>query len=198
MIGVSASSASQNATVLAGVAGIVAGAMSMAVGEYVSVSSQRDAEKADMERERREQATSPEMELQELAGIYLRRGLGKELAQKVAEELMRTDPLGAHLRDELGISELTRARPMQAALVSAASFAVGALPGLLAMILASASFRIPVTAATAIVLLAILGAVGGKLGGASPAWAAFRVSLGGGLAMAITAFIGHWAGVAVL
>jgi vacuolar iron transporter family protein len=194
MIGVAASSASRGATVLAGVAGLVAGAMSMAAGEYVSVSSQRDAEKADTERERQEQASSPEMELDELAGIYVRRGLGRELARTVARELMRVDPLGSHLRDELGISELTRARPIQAALVSALSFALGAMPGLLVMIFAPAGLRILMTAATAIVLLALLGAIGGRLGGAPPGRAALRVTVGGGLAMALTALIGRWAG----
>jgi VIT1/CCC1 family predicted Fe2+/Mn2+ transporter len=194
MIGVAASSASRGATVLAGVAGLVAGAMSMAAGEYVSVSSQRDAEKADTERERKEQASSPEMELDELAGIYVHRGLGRELARTVARELMRVDPLGSHLRDELGISELTRARPIQAALVSALSFALGAMPGLLVMIFAPAGLRILMTAATAIVLLALLGAIGGRLGGAPPGRAALRVTVGGGLAMAITALIGRWAG----
>ena len=194
MIGVAASSASRGQTVLAGLAGLVAGAMSMAAGEYVSVSSQLDAEKADTERERQEQVTSPEMELDELAGIYARRGLGRELARTVAKELMRVDPLGSHLRDELGMSEATRARPLQAALVSAASFALGAVPGLLAMIFSPAALGIPLTAATAILLLATLGAIGGKLGGAPPARAALRVTVGGGLAMALTAAIGRLAG----
>jgi len=194
MIGVAASSASHGQTVLAGVAGLVAGAMSMAAGEYVSVGSQLDVEKADTERERQEQVTSPEMELDELAGIYARRGLGRELARTVAKELMRVDPLGSHLRDELGMSEATRARPLQAALVSAASFALGAVPGLLVMMLAPAALRIPLTAATAIVLLATLGAIGGKLGGAPPGRAALRVTIGGGVAMALTAAIGRLAG----
>ena len=173
---------------------MVAGAMSMAAGEYVSVGSQLDVEKADTERERQEQVTSPEMELDELAGIYARRGLGRELARTVAKELMRVDPLGSHLRDELGMSDATRARPLQAALVSAASFALGAVPGLLVMMLAPAALRIPLTAATAIVLLATLGAIGGKLGGAPPGRAALRVTVGGGLAMALTAAIGRLAG----
>jgi VIT1/CCC1 family predicted Fe2+/Mn2+ transporter len=194
MIGVAASSASRGQTVLAGVAGLVAGAMSMAAGEYVSVSSQLDAERADTERERQEHVTSPEMELEELAGIYARRGLGRDLARTVAKELMRVDPLGSHLRDELGMSEATRARPLQAALVSAASFALGAAPGLVVMMLAPASLRIPLTAAAAISLLATLGAIGGKLGGASPGRAALRVTFGGGLAMAVTAAIGRLAG----
>jgi len=194
MIGVAASSATRGQTVLVGVAGLVAGAMSMAAGEYVSVGSQLDVEKADTERERQEQVTSPEMELDELAGIYARRGLGRELARTVAKELMRVDPLGSHLRDELGMSDATRARPLQAALVSAASFALGAVPGLLVMMLAPAALRIPLTAATAIVLLATLGAIGGKLGGAPPGRAALRVTVGGGLAMALTAAIGRLAG----
>jgi VIT1/CCC1 family predicted Fe2+/Mn2+ transporter len=194
MIGVAASSAPKGATVLAGVAGLVAGAMSMAAGEYVSVSSQLDAEKADSERERQEQAAAPELELEELTGIYLRRGLSRELARSVAKELMRVDPLGSHLRDELGITEATRARPIQAALVSAASFALGALPALLAMIVAPRDLQIGITAATAMLLLAALGAIGGKLGGASPTKAALRVTVGGGLAMAVTALIGRWVG----
>jgi len=194
MIGVAASSASRGQTVLAGLAGLVAGAMSMAAGEYVSVSSLLDAEKADTERERQEQVSSPEMELEELAGIYARRGLNRELARTVAKELMRVDPLGSHLRDELGMSEATRARPLQAALVSAASFALGAVPGLLVMMLAPAPLGIPLTATTAILLLATLGALGGKLGGAPPARAALRVTVGGGLAMALTAAIGRLAG----
>lgn len=194
MIGVAASSAPKSATVLAGLAGMVAGAMSMAAGEYVSVSSQADAEKADSERERQEQATDPDLELEELTGIYVRRGLNRELARTVAKELMQVDPLGSHLRDELGITEATRARPLQAALVSAASYALGAFPVLLVMILAPMEVRILFTAAAAIFLLAALGAVGGRIGGASSIRAALRVTVGGSLAMAVTALIGRWAG----
>jgi VIT1/CCC1 family predicted Fe2+/Mn2+ transporter len=194
MIGIAASSAAPNTVLVAGVAAIVAGSMSMAAGEYVSVSSQRDVERADIERERREQVTSPDMELQELATIYIRRGLTKELATKVAEQLMRADPLGSHLRDELGISDATRARPFQAAFVSAGSFALGGLPILLVMALSGSRLRVPLTAAIALVLLAVLGGVGGRLGGAPALRAALRVTGGGGLAMALTALIGHWAG----
>ena len=140
-----AAAASRSTILLAGLAGLVAGAMSMAVGEYVSVSSQRDAERADITRERQQQQADPDRELAELTGIYLRRGLDQQLAGTVAAELMQADPLGAHLRDELGMNQQTRARPVQAALVSAASFAAGAAPP----------------------LLALLGVLGAQLGGAA-------------------------------
>ncbi len=194
MIGVAASSASRGSTVIAGIAGLVAGAMSMATGEYVSVSSQRDVEDADIAREKLEQATSPETEVDELANIYVRRGLSSELARTVAIKLMKKDSLGSHLRDELGISETTRARPVQAALVSAISFALGAFLPLLVMVFSPAEARIGATACAALVLLAVLGAVGGRLGGAPPLRAGLRVTVGGGLAMALTALIGHWVG----
>ncbi len=196
LIGVAASSAPRGTTVMVGIAGLAAGAFSMAAGEYVSVSSQRDSEEADIAREMLEQATSPELELEELENIYVRRGLGKELARTVAKELTKVDPLGAHLRDELKMSEATRARPVQAALVSAVSFAIGGLLPLIGMIFAPVSLRLPFTAGLALVLLAILGALGGSTGGAPPLRAALRVTLGGGLAMACTALIGRWIGTA--
>src|SRR5260221_171735 len=141
MIGVAASSASKSATLIAGIAGLVAGAMSMAVGEYVSVSSQRDAEEADIEREKHELASTPEAELSELASIYVKRGLDKELAMKVAEELSAADRLGAHMRDELGIEQGTRARPLQAAWISAASFASFSLLPIAALLVAPTDLR---------------------------------------------------------
>jgi vacuolar iron transporter family protein len=191
MIGVAAASASQRSVLIAGVAGLVAGAMSMAVGEFVSVSSQRDTERADVERETEEIAESPESELIELASIYEKRGLGRALAMQVAEQLSATDVLGAHTRDELGHLEASRARPVQAALVSAASFAVAACLPIMAMGLASRGSRIPFIAGSALCGLGVLGAVGGHLGGAPRAKASIRVLLGGCLAMVITALVGR-------
>jgi vacuolar iron transporter family protein len=194
IIGVAASSASRGAVLVAGLAGLVAGAMSMAAGEYVSVSSQRDAERADIDLERRQLAADPAVELAELTDIYVRRGLDRELAATVADRLTSVDPLGAHLRDELGFSHAARARPGQAAVVSAASFAVGAAAPLLAVLLAPAANRIAATAAATLVLLAVLGVIGGRLGGAPAAPAALRVAVGGGLAMLVTAVIGRLVG----
>jgi vacuolar iron transporter family protein len=197
MIGVAASSASKEAILVAGVAGLVAGAMSMAVGEYVSVSSQRDAEQADVERETRELASWPRAELNELALIYVKRGLDKELAMKVAEQLSTRDRLGAHLRDELGIDQASLARPMQAAWISAASFASFAVVPIVALLVAPAAGRLFAIAALSLASLAALGWFGGHLGGAPPARAALRVTIGGALAMAVTAAIGRMVGVAV-
>lgn len=197
MIGVAASSASKEAILIAGVAGLVAGSMSMAVGEYVSVSSQRDAEQADIEREKRELEGKPRAELHELAMIYVKRGLEEELAMKVAEQLSAHDRLGAHMRDELGIDQATLARPMQAAWISAASFASFALVPIAALLVAPAALRMPVIAALSLVSLAALGAFGGHLGGAPLGRASLRVTLGGALAMAVTAAIGQILGVSV-
>jgi len=197
MIGVAASAASKEATLVAGVAGLVAGAMSMAVGEYVSVSSQRDAEQADVEREKGELAGQPQDELNELAVIYVKRGLEKELAMKVAEQLSVRDRLGAHMRDELGIDQASLARPMQAAWVSAASFASFAIVPISALLVAPAGAGIPAIAAVSLVSLAVLGAFGGHLGGAPLGRAALRVTLGGALAMAVTAAIGRLFGVSM-
>ena len=197
MIGVAASSASREAILVAGAAGLVAGAMSMAVGEYVSVSSQRDAEQADVERETGELATRPRAELNELALIYVKRGLEKHLAMKVAEQLSTHDRLGAHLRDELGIDRASLARPMQAAWISAASFASFAVLPIVALLVAPAAERIPAIAALSLVSLAALGAFGGHLGGAPLGRAALRVTIGGALAMAVTAAIGRIVGVVV-
>jgi len=197
MIGVAASAASKEAILVAGVAGLVAGAMSMAVGEYVSVSSQRDAEQADVVREKGELAGQPQDELNELAVIYVKRGLEKELAMKVAEQLSVRDRLGAHMRDELGIDQAAFARPMQAAWISAASFASSAIVPILAFLVAPAGTRIPAIAAVSLVSLAGLGAFGGHLGGAPLGRAALRVTLGGALAMAVTAAIGRLFGVSM-
>jgi vacuolar iron transporter family protein len=196
MIGVAASAASKQAILVAGVASLVAGSMSMAVGEYVSVSSQRDAERADVERESRELATQPGAELNELALIYIKRGLDQELAMKVAEQLSARDRLGAHLRDELGIDQESLARPMQAAWISAASFASFAVVPIVALLVAPAASRIPAIAALSLVSLAVLGAFGGRLGGAPLGRAALRVTIGGALAMAVTAAIGRIFGIA--
>ena len=197
MIGVAASSAPKAAILVAGVAGLVAGAMSMAVGEYVSVSSQRDAEQADIGLEKRELASEPQAELEELALIYVKRGLEPGLAMQVAQQLSAHDQLGAHMRDELGIDQASLARPLQAAWISAASFAGFALFPIAALLVAPAALRIPLIAASSLLSLAALGAFGGHLGGAPLGRAALRVTLGGALAMAVTAAIGRILGVAV-
>ena len=197
MIGVAASSAPKVAILVAGIAGLVAGAMSMAVGEYVSVSSQRDAEQADIVLEKQELATEPQAELQELAMIYVKRGLEQELAMKVAEQLSAHDRLGAHMRDELGIDQTSLARPLQAAWISAASFASFAIVPIVALLVAPAAWRIPMIAALSLVSLAALGAFGGHLGGAPLGRAALRVTIGGALAMTVTAVIGRILGVSV-
>ena len=199
MIGVAAASASKEATLLAGIAGLVAGALSMAAGEYVSVSSQRDAEEADVTREKHELASDPKGELEELAAIYRKRGLDADLAMKVAEQLSAApteDRLAVHMRDELGLDEATMARPLQAAVVSAVSFAGLALLPVLALVAAPASFRIVAIAVVSLVSLGLLGALGGRLGGAPVGRASLRVLLGGGAAMATTALIGKLLGVA--
>jgi vacuolar iron transporter family protein len=197
MIGVLASSASQGATLVAGVAGLVAGSMSMAVGEYVSVSSQRDAERADIAREKQELAEHPQGELRELAAIYVKRGLAEDLAMKVAEQLSAHDRLGSHMRDELGIDQASLARPMQAAWVSAVSFAAFAVIPIAALLVSPAAFRLPMLAGLSLGSLAALGALGGYLGGAPLVRASLRVTLGGALAMAVTAAVGGLLGVSL-
>jgi len=189
MIGVAASAASKETILIAALAGLVAGAMSMAVGEYVSVSAQRDAEQADVERERKELERQPRVELNELATIYVKRGLDKELAMRVAEQLSARDRLGAHLRDELGIDQAFFARPMQAAWISAASFASFASVPVVALLVTTSASRISAIAIVSLVSLAGLGAFGGHLGGAPICPAAWRVTIGGALAMAVTAAI---------
>jgi VIT1/CCC1 family predicted Fe2+/Mn2+ transporter len=171
--------------------------MSMAVGEYVSVSSQRDAERADIEREKLELTRQPQAERQELAMIYIKRGLEKDLAMKVAEQLSARDRLGAHMRDELGIDQRSLSRPLQAAWISAASFACFAVVPIAALLGAPAALRIPAIGVLSLVSLAALGAFGGYLGGAPLGRASLRVTLGGALAMAVTALIGRILGVSV-
>jgi VIT1/CCC1 family predicted Fe2+/Mn2+ transporter len=195
MIGVAASGAPRASVLLAGVAGLVAGAMSMAVGEYVSVSSQRDAEQADIALEKQELAQDPQAELNELALIYVKRGLDRDLALEVARQLSAHDRLGAHLHDELGLTPSRQARPLQAAAISAASFASFALVPIVALLVAPSGLRMAAMALLSLVSLAALGALGGRLGGAAMGRAALRVTLGGGLAMAVTAAIGHIFGV---
>ena len=194
VIGVAASQAPSGQVLLAGVAGLVAGAMSMAAGEYVSVSSQADTERADLARETAELATDRAFELEELAGIYRARGLDAELAVRVAEQLMAHDALGAHARDELGITEMHSARPVQAAFASAATFAVGAAMPLVTVLVAPAASAAIVVAATSLVFLAVLGGVAARAGGAPVATAALRVTFWGALAMALTAAAGAWFG----
>ncbi len=197
VIGVSTAAAGRSAVLIAGVAGLVAGAMSMAAGEYVSVSSQADTEAADLGRERRELAEDPEGELDELAGIYVERGLDPDLAGQVAEQLMAHDALAAHARDELGISEAITARPVQAALTSAATFAVGAALPLVAAAVASDAGRVWIVAAASLVALALLGVAGARVGGAPVGRATTRVMFWGALAMAVTALIGKAFGAVV-
>jgi VIT1/CCC1 family predicted Fe2+/Mn2+ transporter len=190
ILGMASAAASQTNVLLAGIAGLVAGAMSMAAGEYVSVSSQSDTENADLARERQELRDDPEYEKRELANIYVSRGVERGLAREVAEQLMAKDALGAHARDELGISAITVARPVQAALASAGTFSVGAAAPL-ALALISPSHRIiPVVALGCLVFLAVLGMIGAKAGGANIIKPAIRVTFWGALAMAVTAAIG--------
>jgi len=196
VIGIAASQAPQGQVVLAGVAGLVAGAMSMAAGEYVSVSSQADTERADLARETKELATDRVFEIEELAEIYRGRGLDAELAARVAEQLMAHDALGAHARDELGITDMHAARPVQAALASAATFAVGAAMPLLTVLLAPPAHAAEVVAGTSLVFLAVLGGVAARAGGAPVARASLRVTFWGALAMALTAAAGAWFGAA--
>ncbi len=197
MIGVAAASASKTAILVAGVAGLVSGSMSMAVGEYVSVSSQRDAEQADIGRERKELREQPRAELEELATFYVRRGVERDLAMRVAKQLSAHDTLGAHLLDELGIHQGDLSRPMQAAWISAASFATFATVPIAGLLLAPAALRMPAIAVFSLLSLAVLGAFGGYLGGAPVVRASLRVILGGSLAMAVTAAIGHLLGVSL-
>ncbi len=196
VVGVAAANATHNEILVAGVAGLVAGAMSMAAGEYVSVSSQADTEQADIARETQELATDMEFERGELAEIYVKRGLTPELARQVAEQLMAKDALGAHARDELGISEITTARPVQAALASAATFAIGAALPLATALLSPANWLIPIVVVSSIFFLALLGGFGAAAGGAPIVKAAVRVTVWGALAMGLTAGVGALFGIA--
>ncbi len=197
IVGVAAAAATQSDVLIAGVAGLVAGAMSMAAGEYVSVSSQSDTEQADLARERAELRENPAFELEELASIYVERGVEQALARQVAQQLMAKDALTAHARDELGISEITTARPVQAALASAATFSVGAAMPLLMVVVSPAAALVPVVSAASLGFLALLGAVGAKTGGANILRATARVTFWGALAMALTAGIGKLFGTVV-
>ena len=197
LLGVAAAHATHGGVLIAGVAGLVGGAMSMAAGEYVSVSSQADSERADLERERAELKADDAGEHRELSAIYVGRGLDPVLAKRVAEQLMAHDALGAHARDELGISESLRARPIQAALASAASFAVGAAMPLIATVLSPARDLIPLLSGTSLAFLAILGAAAARAGGAGVLIGAVRVTFWGALAMALTAGIGSLVGTIV-
>jgi VIT1/CCC1 family predicted Fe2+/Mn2+ transporter len=197
VIGVAAANAQRGEILVAGVAGLVAGAMSMAAGEYVSVSSQADIERADLERERKELASDPASELNELTGIYVQRGLDTALARQVAEQLTAKDALTAHARDELGITESLSARPVQAALASAATFSIGAALPLLSAVASPASALIAVVAVASLVFLALLGGLGAYAGGAPVKPAAVRVSFWGALAMVLTAGVGWLVGAAV-
>jgi VIT1/CCC1 family predicted Fe2+/Mn2+ transporter len=197
IVGVASAEPNRSAVLLAAVAGLVAGALSMAAGEYVSVSSQADTERADLAQERGELATAPEAERAELAGIYVSRGVSRDLAVHVADQLMAHDALGAHARDELGIHEMTRARPIQAAVTSAASFAVGAAPpALLAALLPSGLLTLGVVGVS-LGLLLVLGGVAARLGGASLTRGALRVVFWGAVAMACTAAVGRIFGAVV-
>jgi VIT1/CCC1 family predicted Fe2+/Mn2+ transporter len=190
VLGVAAAHAAHGNVVIAGVAGMVAGAMSMAAGEYVSVHSQKDTEKAELELEREELQADNKGEHRELAAIYVERGVEPALAKKVADQLMAHDALGAHARDELGISETVRARPVQAALTSAASFTVGAALPLLVTVVSPEKMLLPVVGASSLLFLAILGGFAARVGGARVVTGALRVTFWGALAMAVTAGVG--------
>ena len=190
IVGVAAASAARSAVLVAGIAGLVAGAMSMAAGEYVSVSSQSDTEQADLARERDEQLSQPASEREELARIYMKRGVESDLAFKVADQLMAKDALGAHAQDELGISQMTTARPIQAALTSAVTFSVGAALPLVTAAAVPSSWLILAVSAASLFFLALLGAIGAKAGGVGIWKGTARVTFWGALAMGVTAAIG--------
>jgi vacuolar iron transporter family protein len=197
VLGVAGASTSKSNILLAGIAGLVAGAMSMAAGEYVSVSSQSDTENAELAREREELRTEPEAEREELAQIYVERGLESGLAHQVADQLMAKDALGAHARDEFGMSEITTARPVQAALTSAATFSVGAAAPLSLVILSPTDWLVPAVAGGSLLALAVLGWLGAEAGGADVLKPIARVTFWGALAMAVTFGIGMLVGTAV-
>lgn len=197
IIGVAGAAAKPSDILVAGAAGLVAGAMSMAAGEYVSVSSQSDTENADLARERRELAASPEAEVRELAALYQARGVAPATAEDVARQLMAKDALGVHAHDELGISAVTAARPVQAALTSAATFTTGAALPLAIVVFIPGALLVPIEAIASLLFLALLGAIGARAGGAPVVKATLRVTFWGALAMAATAGIGHLVGTAV-
>ncbi len=197
IVGVAAASAANGDVLVSGIAGLVAGAMSMAAGEYVSVSSQSDTEQADLARETKELAVQPELERSELQKIYVKRGLDETLALLVADQLMAKNALGAHALDELGISHVTAARPVQAALTSALTFAVGAAMPLAMVLVSPAQYLVPAVSVASLLFLALLGAIGARAGGANVIKATARVTFWGALAMAATAGIGALVGTAV-
>jgi VIT1/CCC1 family predicted Fe2+/Mn2+ transporter len=197
VVGVASAGVPRSAVLIAGVAGLVAGAMSMAAGEYVSVSSQADTERADLDRERRELAADDAGERAELTAIYVRRGLTPSLAAQVTEQLMAADPLGAHARDELGLSEVTAARPLQAALASASTFAVGALLPVVVAAVSPQALLAHLVTASALVLLAVLGAAAAQVGGAVMWRGALRVIFWGALAMGASALVGRLFGAVI-
>ena len=197
ILGVASAGAPKSDVLLSGLAGLVAGAMSMAAGEYVSVSSQSDTEHADLEREKRELLDDPAFEKEELARIYAARGVELSLARKVAQQLMAKDALGAHARDELGISDISTARPVQAALASAATFSLGAAAPLVLTLLSPSLWLIPAVSMGSLVFLALLGMIGAKTGGAAMLRPTIRVVFWGALAMALTAGIGALVGRAI-
>ncbi len=195
VIGVASASADTNDLLIAGIAGLVAGAMSMAAGEYVSVSSQADLENADLAREQKELIEAPEFELQELADIYVGRGVEPTLAREIAKQMMAKDALGVHAREELGISELTTARPLQAALASAGAFSLGAALPVLSILLLPQDIFVPASSALSVLLLGLLGALAARVGGAPPLKPALRIMFWGAAAMGCTALIGSFFGV---
>ena len=197
ILGVASAASSKANVLLSGVAGLVAGAMSMAAGEYVSVSSQADTEHADLEREKRELSEDPKSEKEELAQIYIARGVKPGLARQVAQQLMAKDALGAHARDELGISEISTARPIQAALASAATFSVGAAGPLILALFSPSTWLLPIVSVGSLAFLALLGMIGAKTGGAEALRPTIRVVFWGALAMGVTAAIGAMVGTAV-
>lgn len=197
MVGVASAASSTSEVMVAGLAGLVAGAMSMAAGEYVSVSSQSDTENADLARERKELAVQPEFELAELTQIYVERGVAPALARQVAEQLMAKDALGTHAREELGITEVTTARPVEAALTSAATFAAGAALPIVTATLAPAEHLLATVTATSLIFLAALGALGARAGGAAILRPTIRVAFWGAFAMGLTAAVGALVGRAV-
>lgn len=197
ILGVASAASSPNAALIAGVAGLVAGAMSMAAGEYVSVSSQSDTEHADLAREKKELTSDPESEMEELTRIYVARGLEAGLARQVAQQLTTKDALGAHARDELGISDASTARPVQAALASAATFSVGAAAPLALVLVAPAHGVMPLVALGSLIFLALLGMIGARVGGAGILRPTIRVTFWGALAMGLTTGIGALFGTAV-
>ncbi len=194
MVGVAAAHSTRGAVLLAGIAGLVAGAMSMAAGEYVSVSSQSDTERADLAREQKELSEEPEAELRELQQIYVDRGLDAHLALQVAQQLSKADTLAAHAREELGITESHAAHPIQSAVASAATFSLGGALPLVVATVSPVSVVIPLIAVTSLACLAILGALAARAGGAGPMRGALRVTFWSALALAVTALVGHWFG----